>query len=113
MMRIDWDIIADRDSGSTSELSWSASSWHSATCTAGGDGRFCGCQSRRDDIRPIPTPAIKGKRPKYDPHNARQLWQPEALAMTSKPGKRPCKQVEFNQVSKRRPVRPRYLSRKR
>lgn len=102
---------ADLDAGSDSATSWHFVG-HSATCTASGDGRFCGCRERVD-IRPISTPANdRGKRPKYDPHNARQLWQAEALAVTSMPRKRPRCQVEFNQVSKRRPVRPRYLSRK-
>ena len=51
-------------------------------------------------------------RPKFDPHHARRMWQPDALAVTSKPKKRPSRQVQFNQVSRLRPVRPRYMSRK-
>lgn len=112
-------MLTDLDAGCTGgplyySITGYLNSGHSATCTASGDGRYCGCHSY-PSFRPVPTPAIDQgeKRPKYDPHNARQLWRPEAMAVTSKPGKRPRCQVEFNQVSRRRPARPRYLSRKR
>jgi len=53
------------------------------------------------------------KPPKYDPFKARQMWHRDALPETRLPRKRPSQQVVFNQVSRLRPVRPRYLSRKR
>ena len=89
---------------------------HSATCTAGWSGTgFCACMiysgpaSSRDYVF---TPEPK-KPPKYDPGYARLMWARDILQETSRPKKRPSQQVQFNQVSRLRPVRPRYLSRKR
>jgi len=66
-----------------------------------------------EEMYPIFAPKEEPEaRPKYDPHHARRMWQPDALTATSKPKKRPSRQVQFNQVSRLRPVRPRYMSRK-
>lgn len=56
---------------------------------------------------------LRPERPKFDPYNARAMWNADVLSAAARPGKRPSRQVEFNQVSKMRPIRPRYLSRKR
>lgn len=78
---------------------------HSATC----NGRYCpGCGSSYNSTN-YSYRKPPAKRPKYDPHQARRMWQPEALAVTSKPRKRPLRQVRFNQVCT---LRPRYLRRK-
>lgn len=82
---------------------------HSASCTANWDLDFCLCQMDYlyEEFKPEPE-----KPPRYDPGRARQMWQPEALQATARPRKRPSRQVEFNQVSRLRPVRPRFMSRK-
>ena len=84
---------------------------HSASCTANWDFDFCPCQVDFPYKESEPEKQ-KEKPPKYDPGRARQMWQPEALQATARPRKRPSRQVEFNQVSRLRPVRPRYMSRK-
>lgn len=88
--------------------------YHAATCTASGYAGFCSCQYDRYST-PSSDFAIgqPEKRGKYDPFKARRMWAREALAETRRPQKRPSRQVQFNQVSRLRPVKPRYLSKKR
>lgn len=89
---------------------------HSATCTAGWSGTgFCACMSYSGPAssRDYVFKTEPEKPPKYDPFRARLMWARDVLQETSRPKKRPYQQVEFNQVSRLRPVRPRYLSRKR
>lgn len=89
---------------------FASASTHSATCTALYDYGFCPC--RLDLLGMAVEVPESEKPPKYDPGRARQMWQPEALQATARPRKRPSRQVEFNQVSRLRPVRPRFMSRK-
>jgi hypothetical protein len=95
---------------------------HSATCTVGwSESGFCTCMGYLSTTNVVLPASSRDyvfktepeKPPKYDPFHARLMWARDALQETSRPKKRPSQQVEFNQVSRLRPVRPRYLSRKR
>lgn len=102
---------ASSSDGTTAWRTWATSSDGASTYAADRDVTISGRIA--EELYPIYAPKEEPEaRPKFDPHHARRMWHPDALAATSRPKKRPSRQVQFNQVSRLRPVRPRYMSRK-